>query len=404
MKLLIPALNTTTLTSKFKAHFKLTQHYISNAFLSLTCCIMIFLGGCAEQKAPVIVAPEPEVEVPQEPRVRKSDKVALLLPLSGRHSSIGQSMQKAAEMSLFDHAGDRLNVSMYDTQSTPQGAQLAAQRAVNEGVGLILGPVFSDHVQNVSGIARRAGVNVVSFSNNKSIAGSGVYTLGFSPEDQINAIVRYAAEQGKRSIAVMIPRNAYGSLVEKTVRNAQANLGISVEFVSYSLETDQLIKDLNPLRTMSIDALFIPEGGRALSQIISTALYQEMSFDGIQLLGTGQWDDRSVIENRTLHGAWVASSNPVNRNTFDQKYRTAYGEAPNRLATLAYDSVSMLAVLRRHNGTSAFSTNSLTQNRGFDGVDGVFRLQQSGVSERKLAILTVTPGGLVPLKMADGSF
>lgn len=373
------------------------KNTVTMALFIIPMMILAFLSGCAQQEAPIITPPE-QIAEDTAPKINKMDKVALLLPLSGRHSTIGQSMQKAAEMSLFEHAGDNLNVSMYDTQSSPQGAQLAAQKAVLEGAGLIVGPVFSNHVESVSAIARRAGVNVVSFSNNRNVAGAGVYTIGFSPEDQISAVVQYAAERGKRSIVVMVPRNSYGSLVENTVRSLEGSLGFSAEFISYSLETNQLIKDLNALRTMRMDALFIPEGGRALSQIISTILYQEIPLQTVQLLGTGQWDDRSVFETPTLHGAWVASTNPEGRTAFEKKYQSAYGEVPSRLASLAYDSISMLSVLRRHYGAQAFSTSSLTQNRGFDGVDGVFRLRQSGTAERKLTILKVTPRGLEPLE------
>ena len=64
----------------------------------------------------------------------------------------------------------------------------------------------------------------------------------------------------------------------------------------------------------------------------------------------------------------------------------------------------MLAVLRRHHGEQAFNIAALTQSRGFDGVDGVFRLQQNGVTERKLAILEVTQQGLRVLQATDKSF
>ena len=367
---------------------------------------LLGLSGCFQQD-PLVMTTRPQTTEPYSPQdaeIKKSDKVALLLPLTGRFRSMGQSMQNAAEMSLFDHAGDNLNVSMYDTKSNPQGAADAANRAIAEGAGLIVGPVFSGNVQAVAPIARRAGLNVVSFSNNRNVANSGVYALGFSPEEQVKAIMAYAAERGKRSFAVMVPRNAYGSLVEQQVKQIQNSLGITVEFLSYSLEADQLIKDINPLRTMAIDALFIPEGGRSLGKVISAILYQDISLADVQLLGTGQWDEDRIGENSTLVGAWIASSNPQERFSFDTKYKSAFGTLPDRLATLSYDVISMLAVLRRHYGDKAFSPQALTQSRGFDGVDGVFRLTQSGLAERKLSILTVTPQGLKPLKSADDSF
>lgn len=383
------------------------QNYaISNKiarFLSALC--LVFLSSCANQSSQTpssVTVDGPSPEFHQE--VKKTDKVALLIPLSGTHHDLGKSLQNAAEMSLFDHAGDQINIATYDTQSTIGGAVQAAQKAIDEGAGLILGPIFSGDVQAIAPLARRAGLNVISFSNNRNIASSGVFALGFSPEEQVRHIVAYAASYGKKSFGVLIPRNAYGALVEREVKQLREQYQLDVEFISYDVSSKNLSHDLNPLKTLSIDALFIPEGGAALSQVISAILYQEIPLEGIQLLGTGQWDDPKVFENHTLRGAWIAAPDPRERQTFQDKYRQAYGEAPNRIATLAYDVISMISVLRRHDRESAFSFASLTQSRGFDGVDGVFRLQQSGVAQRKIATLEVTGEGLRALRSADASF
>ncbi len=366
---------------------------------------LLFLSACS-QKQPTSFVPIVDEPLPSkvQEEVKKSDKVALLLPLSGQHSDLGQSLQKAAEMSLFDHGGDKLNVAMYDTKSSASGAMSAAQQAVQEGSGLILGPIFSNHVQSVAQVARRAGINVISFSNNKNIASSGVFALGFSPEEQVRQIIAYASSHGKQSFGVLVPRNAYGSLVENEIQHLRQQYNFDVEFIPYDVNSKNLSHDLNPLKTLKIDALFIPEGGRSLSRLISAILYQEISLEDIQLLGTGQWDDSKTFENHTLLGAWIAAPNPQERLSFNGKYQQAYGESPNRLATLAYDAISMLAVLRRHPGEQAFGFAALTQSRGFDGVDGVFRLQQNGITDRKLSILIVTQQGLQPLQMASSSF
>src|SRR3546814_19759673 len=53
-----------------------------------------------------------------------------------------------------------------------------------------------DNVRAIAPVARRAGVTVISFSNDVSIAGNGVYLLGSNPADSINRVVRYAKAQG----------------------------------------------------------------------------------------------------------------------------------------------------------------------------------------------------------------
>ncbi len=388
--------------SKYASLPRITRPLIISSLIGLS---LLFLNACSQQR-PTSLQPMADKGFgakPQE-KIKKSDKVALLIPLSGQHQALGQSLQKAAEMSLFDHANDAINLAMYDTKSSESGAAHAAQKAIQEGAGIILGPIFSNNVQAVSQIARRAHINVVSFSNNKDIASGGVFALGFSPEEQVRQIIAYAASHGKRALGVLIPRNGYGALVEREVRHLKKQYQFDVDFITYDVKSKTLSHDLDPLKTLKIDTLFIPEGGHSLARVVSAILYQEISLEGIQLLGTGQWDDQKVFENHALAGAWVAAPDPRERFSFNGKYKQAYGEEPSRLATLAYDVVSMLAVLRRHHGEKAFNVAALTQSRGFDGVDGVFRLQQNGVTERKLAILEVTQKGLHVLQTTDSSF
>src|SRR3546814_10682527 len=66
------------------------------------------------------------------------------------------------------------------------------------------------NVRAIAPVARRAGVTVISFSNDVSIAGNGVYLLGYNPADSINRVVRYAKAQGMTRFASLVPRGTYG--------------------------------------------------------------------------------------------------------------------------------------------------------------------------------------------------
>ena len=68
-----------------------------------------------------------------------------------------------------------------------------------------------------------------------------------------------------------------------------------------------------------------------------------------------------------------------------------YASASPGLASLAYDAVSLAAVLARQPGGPAYDAGSLTQPSGFAGVEGLFRLMPDGSNERGLAVLRLTP-------------
>ncbi|PIR33647.1 MAG: hypothetical protein COV36_02365, partial [Alphaproteobacteria bacterium CG11_big_fil_rev_8_21_14_0_20_44_7] len=105
-------------------------------------------------------------------------KIGILVPLSGGAQKIGQSLLDAAQMAVMDNSQQKIALVPYDTKSTPQGASEAAGKAVTDGVDIIIGPLFSNSVRQIAPIAREANIPVIAFSNNKSVAGDGVYILG----------------------------------------------------------------------------------------------------------------------------------------------------------------------------------------------------------------------------------
>ncbi len=54
-------------------------------------------------------------------------------------------------------------------------------------------------------VARKARVPVLSFSNDSSAAGGGVYLLGYSPAQSIERVVNYARATGITNFAGLIP-------------------------------------------------------------------------------------------------------------------------------------------------------------------------------------------------------
>ena len=78
-----------------------------------------------------------------------------------------------------------------DDAGSPQGAQQAAQQAVDEGAEIILGPLFASSVPAVAQVARGRGISVIAFSTDSSVATRGVYLLSFLPESDVNRIIEY---------------------------------------------------------------------------------------------------------------------------------------------------------------------------------------------------------------------
>ncbi|MHC2926241.1 penicillin-binding protein activator [Bradyrhizobium diazoefficiens] len=334
-------------------------------------------------------------------------KVAVILPLSaaGNAGLAAQSMRNAAEMALAEFQNPNIQLLIKDDNGSPQGAQAGAQQAIDEGAEIILGPLFAQSVPAVAQVARTRGISVIAFSTDSSIAGRGVYLLSFLPESDVNRIVEYSASMGKRSVAVLVPDNAYGNVVEAAVKAAvpRRRGGRIVAFEKYGADR------ATPARAVaqqlgSADALFIADDGDAVVTVADAMTAAGANLRNIQLLGTGLWDNPRVYANASLQGGLYAAPDPAGFRAFSGRYRTKYGAEPIRTATLAYDAVALVAALARTQGTTRFSSDVLTNPSGFAGIDGLFRFRADGTNERGLAVMKVTTGGGVAVAGSPKSF
>ena len=332
-------------------------------------------------------------------------RIAVLLPLSGPGGDLGPQMLRAAEMAVLDIGTGDFQILPFDTSGTPEGARAAAQRAVADGSDLILGPLFSPNVAGVAEVARGAGVNVVAFTTDASVARDNALVMGFVPADQVDQVIRYAVGQGLRRFAVLAPDTPYGRAVNEATRNAAtSNGGSLVQTVLYNPSGTEFSEDVQQLAAAagSFDAIMLPDSGLRLRTVAPMLPF--MGLDNVQLLGTGLWDGAGVGVERSLHGAIYAAPQPELRADFARRYEQNFGEEPPRLATLAYDAVALAAVLSQIPDVDAYGRETLTDRNGFAGLDGIFRFGPNGVVERGLAILEVTEDGSVVRRRAPESF
>ena len=378
-----------------------------SALLGLAGCAQTGVGGLGRGLLARGPAAAPTGEVLGSGTVR----VALLLPLTatGNAGQLAQNLKNAADLALRDFQSANITMLVKDTRGTTDGARVAASAAISEGAELILGPLFAASVASVAQVARPASVPVIAFSTDTSKASRGVFLLSFLPRSDVDRIVGFAAQQGKRSYATLLPNTAYGTVVEAALRRAVANSGGRVtQIARYQLDQlsmqTQATAIANLARTGTVDTIFMPDAGDAapfLAQILAT---NGVSPEQIQFIGSGQWDDQRIADETNLNGGWYPAPERNGFAAFAERYRAAFGAAPFRAATLAYDATSLAAGLASRFGQDRFSLQTLTNPNGFIGIDGAFRFLANGTNQRGLAIYQINRGTSEVIDQAPRTF
>lgn len=329
-------------------------------------------------------------------------RVALLLPITGPDGDVGRSIANATAMALIDSKNTKVSVQTYDTAL---GVAEAANRAMRDGTMLMLGPLRGDNVTQVSDIARTRNVPIISFSNDASVAGRNVYMLGHLPNQSVERIVRFAKAKGLNRFAAIIPTNVYG-------QRATSNLTASVRSVGANLvtiqETDGSAVSLNnavaKLKAAGqIDAVLIADTGKSA---IAAATALRGAGINAQILGTELWNvDTSLSGSTAMRGAWFASVSDGFFRQYASKYRARYNKTPLRLSSLGYDSILLVGKVEpQWKLGSTFPISNLIDKGGFIGLDGAFRFQGNGLSERMLEVQEVQRGQYVTIDAAPKAF
>ena len=298
-----------------------------------------------------------------------SVKVALLLPIGagGSTQGVAKALKQAAELALFDFDNPNVLLVPKDTKGTPEGARIAAESAIHEGVELILGPLFAQEVEAVAPVARQARIPVIAFSSDEKVAGGGVYLLSFLAGRDVPRIVSFAASRGKRNFAELVPQSAYGRIAEAAFGRAASSGGGQIA-VNAGFPSGNSNAMLGPVRQVAaavkgggVDAVFIPAGREDLPSLAPLLASSDFTSARVQLLGTGQWDYPNIGSERALVGGWYPAPDPKGWSDFTQRYAKTYGAAPPRLASLGYDAVSLAVSLSQGAPGERYSSAQLTR-------------------------------------------
>jgi hypothetical protein len=340
--------------------------------------------------------------------------VALLVPAGSANQSdnaLAQSLENAARLAIAELQGVEVDLRVYATGGDPAQAAAVAQTAVAEGAAIILGPVNAAEANAVGVAAAPAGVNVLAFSNNPTIAGGNVFLLGPTFQNTADRLIRYGRSQGIERYLVAYGNDLGGtigrdSIVAAANRNGATVVGAEVYELSQASIQQAAPRIAAAVQATGAQAVFTTATANADLPIVASALPAAgLSPETARLVGLTRWDAApQLLALPGLQGGLFAIPDQGPTQQFESRYQAAYGAAPLPLAALAFDGIAAIGALAARGDAQALSRNSLTQGQGFQGTAGIFRLLPDGTNQRGLAVATVRNSQVVILDPAPRSF
>lgn len=318
------------------------------------------------------------------------NKIAVLLPMSGKLASLSQVILEGIQASKQDIAPN-IQIKTYDVASNSIITQY--QRAVTEGADIIIGPLDKRKIEELIKQSQQPLIRPI-ISLNHLNAGQGsapavLYQYGLAPEDEARQIATFANSRGQRRAAILYPDSSWGQRLSNAFKQGYTSQGgqviAEVAYPNSAASYRSQVKQLLMMGAGNIDMIFLaasPSQARMIRPMIqhlnigdipvyaTSHIYsglpdagQNMDLDGIIYT-----EIPYILENSQL-GA-------ITHNTI--KYPRLYAMGADALLI-------------------ALNLNRMVQGRKtLQGKTGLIRIDGNRFLQRKLALATFINGLTMP--------
>ena len=340
-------------------------------------------------------------------------RVGVLLPFSHPNSGVreeAEGMLAGIEMALFDHGGEGMLILPKDTAGSQSLAVSQARDVLDEGADVILGPLFGTNIAAINREGLAGETQLIGFSNDRDVAGGNTWLASITPEQEVAALVDHAVSQGYRQFAYFGPQSDLGQRIETALQREASRVGGRVAASGFypastqspDSEARYIAQAVNSAQQSgSPVAILIPERGTQLRRVAPLLSYYGMSRRA-QMMGLSGWDDPGIWREPSLRGGWFVGPPREDVQSFNTQYQRIYGRAPSSLAATAYDAAAMVAQLGED---GEVTREELSSEDGFVGVNGLFRFDGQGTTQRRLSVYQISGSeGAVEISPAAQSF
>ena len=351
-------------------------------------------------------------------------RVALMAPLSGTHKQFGEELRKGAEMALFTVANPKVEMMIYDTAGGADGDSKAiaeaAAKAMQNGADIIIGPLFTKSVEQVKQIANFNAIPMIVFSNNVNVAGPQRWVMGYLPEQQLDSLLGFAVADGRERFAILAEATDFGKRLANHARNRLQEFGFKTEEIAI-LSGDDLADETmlkRKIRTFArykppaedeevlivespYDAVVFAGGPSFALRTAPVLAYYDVGPDNSLYLGTALWNQNQLLSEPSLQGGIFAKRPSVADPVFEENWAQIWPhDGSGQLARLGFDAMALVSSLTEID--RADWSAKITDDSGFNGYSGAFRLRQNGSNVRAYEIRRIWAGASDIIQRAPG--
>ena len=356
----------------------------------------------------------------QDLKNNKILKIGVLLPLSGKYQSIGESFLKAIQLSLYEISNENIRIYPKDSKGNALNAYLSAKEFESEGIKIVIGPIFYESLERLGEIDK---ITFISLTNKTKEIPKNTISFGVNVESQILALKTYFDKIKISKTLLLSPKSEFTDQSESISKkdilkfyrtysydtNPKKITGEIEKITKYRerkkdlerrikiLEKSDLYKDevelkqleqMHTLGKVNFDSVVIIDFGERLKSVLTSFMFSDVSNKEVNFFTINQWFDETFFNEAAMENLYFPSIDLVNLKKFKKKYLKMYDESPSEISILGYDALGLIYYCWVNNNFQ-FKKDQLYNKEGFKGLHGEFIIEKN-LSLQKLSIYKVS--------------
>ena len=340
-------------------------------------------------------------------------KIGLIVPLSGENLIIGEKIIKSMRLAINKINDEKIEIIPKDTKSNPIDALKVSKELYEDGVRIIIGPVFNESTKYLDDLND---VTFISFTNKLIGNPKNVISAGVNAISQLQTIKKFNNKNNLTKSIFLIPRSQFKKEIEEAINKTRINYK---EVFYYDWEPTKLTKQIenltrykkrknnlkyeierleglsfkdkekkiqnlkkkDTLGNINFDSVIIADFDENLKSVATSLLYTDVSSKRISYITLNQWFDKSLLKESSLHPIYFPSINKNNYELFMNDFKNTYGLDGDQLSFLSYDLVGLVYFLIYENDFR-ISNNIFYKKNKFKGKIGIFEISKNTITHQ----------------------
>ncbi|WP_338622275.1 penicillin-binding protein activator [Agarivorans sp. OAG1] len=349
-------------------------------------------------------------------------KVAVLLPLSGKYQNNGLAVKDGLVSAFLDSQTEfssDTELVFYDTQS--QAMETLYPQLEQDQIDFIVGPLLKSQLRSLLSLAPTQPV----FALNDVQAGEQEQQFFFplSPEDEAKQAAQFMAQREEQNPLLLAPQSSLGKRMAESFTEEWQTLSSSPVDVIYYANRNDLQRAVRKLLHTDMSQQRISQFKQILGQDLEAEVRSRSDANSLYLVGNNtetklikafidvtvspfavsprlyassrSYDKNDETSENELDGIyisempWILEQQSVNAIRHQQLWPSS-SDSQKRLYALGYDAYSLISQLAQMRGYSDYQLNGLT---------GKLSVNLQGLVIRQLTWTQYKDGQLVPLEI-----